>query len=126
MDGRLGSIFVRLSTHLLLVSSTSRGDKEEVCRETLARVLPGHSSYGLVPRRSTIVVILPSSWLTSSLPSHASRGAAKALRDSARAACFWPFLPELQKRPKNTQARPLPSEGERFQGRVFCHCFFLK
>ena len=99
--------------------------QEECVEDTLKESYPTHSFVPhSFPRTVNLVVILPPSGWPYSLPSHLRWSFTEGARDSARAACFWPFLPEAAKRPKTFQARSLPSEGERFQGRVFGFVFF--
>ena len=111
--------------------SPRRGENDRGgCRGLVVRFLPeplSRRTSSFVPRRSTSSVILPSFRLTSSLPSRRSRTSCITLRESARAACFWPFLPEWQKRPLIIKARDAAFRRGAFSRALFLgFVFFYK
>ena len=127
MYGRATAKKIRLSTHLRHLSSTSRGEMAEVCRETLASLLP--DSLVVPPRSlsrsdSSSFFLLPSDLL----PTPPGEAALRALSCAAARGLrvFGRFRQNGENGLKTFRAVPLPSEGERFQGGVFWPCFFLK
>ena len=132
MDGRPPSIFIQvLKTSSIILPRRGRM-MEEVFR-TFSLRSTRTTRYARSLAVHLVVILPPSGGLLPPLPGSSSlvfplrgnRASRETLRVALAAACFWPFSPKGEIRPKNILGRAAAFRGGAFSGPLFFGLVFF-